>query len=270
MEDDDEDLEGAELVEDEEPEADESAEEPEASEDESEAEPEAPPAEGRDSDQGSKRRRGLESAAAAERKKRQEMQAELARVQQELAYVRGRMEQGAQPQTEQEPDEEDEPLDLSDLDASVNRRVEKRAQRLLSKRERERAAEREADWQARVRVSEREAREEYEDYDEVVSRFARRAQSDPDLQRLVRAQADPAEWSYQNQKRFDRRQQKGTGKVSELEAEIADLKAQLAGKQKPAGPRSLASARGAGPRPRANAGPTDPNATFSDVFKKGA
>ena len=271
-EEDDETLEDAEVVDDEDEteEADEADTDESVDEDESEDE-EAPPAEGRsDQSEGKDRRRGLEAAAAAERKKRQETQRQLDEVSRELAYIKGQLSQKASPPPAEEPEEEDEPIDLADIDGSVNKRVEKRARRLLTRAQREQAQREVSEWDERVKVSEREARDEHEDYDEVSARFLRRVTTDPGLQRLVRAQADPAEWVYQNQTRYDRRQTKGDGKVSELEAKVAELEAKLAGKQKPAGSRSLASARGAGPRPRASVGPTDPNSVFSDVFRKGA
>lgn len=266
MEDDDEDFEGAEIVDDE-PEGEDPPEE-ESVDDEDPA----TPADGREEEEEpSKPDKGEETwtkkAAIAERKKRQKAEEALAEVQRELAYIKGQLTQRASPPPAEEPEEEDEPIDLTDLDKSVNKRAEKLARRLMTQRERERAEQDQKEWEALCAESQRDAREEYDDYDEIEARFARRAQTDLALQRRLRKQGDPADWLYQQQVRFEKRQNKGQDKVTELEAELAKLKAQVAGK-KPAGPRSLASARGAGPRPRVNAGPQDQGEVFSAVFKK--
>lgn len=272
MEDDDEDLEGAELADETEPDDVEEDDEGEGVDGDEDAETEeASPADGRDSEgdpapKDKSRKAGLTAAAHAERQRRQKAEDDLRKLREELAYLKGQITAAPKPARAEEPEEEDEPLDLTNLDASVDKRVEKRAQRLLSRRERERAEAEAKEWEERVAYSQREARAEYEDYDEVETRFRSRAASDPSLGRLVRAQADPAEWAYQNQLRFEKRQARGSSEVEALKARIAELEGK-AGK-KPAKPRSLADARGAGVRARVNSGVPDAASVFSDTFKR--
>lgn len=252
----------------EEPEEDD-PEEGDSDEDEDEIEEDSEEEEPRPEKTGDKEADGKADHEYRQRQKRREAEKKVADLERELAYIKGKLDAPQQAQ-QPEPEEELPELDFADLEGSLDTRykhLSKRERAAMEKAEHER-------WMARANASEIEARAEYQDYDDVQSRFLARLNG-PDgkhIGELLRAQPDPADWMYHNQKRYEARTQREDPEIAELRAELAALKEsqqKLKKKKKPKVAKSMASARGAGARKATKKGPEDAsNDIFADLFAK--
>ncbi|NJK31138.1 MAG: hypothetical protein HC927_01295 [Deltaproteobacteria bacterium] len=213
-------------------------------------------------------------AVIAERRKRQEAQREHEKLQRELAYLKGKVE-AVTAKGKEEP-EADDPIDYSDIEGWVGRKLERERKQLQeAQTERERKA-----FDRRAERSEKRARAKYEDYEDLAEQFGGLIGKDPEATALASDllhEPDPAEAMVQFVKSRDVKDPK----VAKLEKQLAELQAKLGGKEPdsdeededdepPAKPRrSLANARGAGPRSAGKQGQEDDRDFFSSVFSRG-
>lgn len=227
---------------------------------ESEAEDESPSETGAETS--TKGKKTPDSALAAMRRRTQEAERKAAEKEQELAYLKGRLE-AAVPGNSNEGQAPE--WDFTDMAASAA----KVAEHVTSAKERARLAAEESEFRELLNSSIADAREEHDDFEEVAARFVARQNADPGLAKRVRRAADPAEWAYQNQKRHEERAAKGNPEVEKLRKRIEELEADRGGEAAPKH-RSLANARGANASTTKRTGATygDANADFSDTFRR--
>ncbi len=211
-------------------------------------------------------------AVATERRKRQEAQREKDKLERELAYLKGRVEASTKGKEESEADD---PIDYSDIEGWVGRKLERERKKLQESQTKEQRAA----FDRRASRSETRARKRYEDYDDIAEEFRGMIGKDPEATELASDllhEPDPAEAMVQ----FVKSREVKDSKVAKLEQKLAELQAKLDGKdpdsdeeegdEPPAKPRrSLADARGAGPRSARKQGQEDDKSFFSSVFSRG-
>jgi hypothetical protein len=192
----------------------------------------------------------------AERRKRQEAERESAELRERLARIEGQLSAGRKTE---EPEEEVPAFDISDLDGSTVSIARHIAERIADERERKRLEHEEAVWAAHAQDSINDARERHEDWDEKWQVYREMERDDPKLAAISRRVSDPAEWAYQKAAK----KMQGNPRVSELEKEVARLKALVGEEQGPAPPKpktKLAGARSSGAKS------TGPVLTDADAF----
>ena len=219
---------------------------------------------------GDRKSDGIAKGQRAVRERARKAERENAELRHELSRVHGRLDQLAASRAQQQQpaeEEEDEVLDIdySDIPGSVGKIATKKAEKIAKGWEKQRASESEASWQRRLSASVKVAKGTFDDFDAVAKRFIDR--QDPELNLLVREQPDPAEWAYRNQKRFEKRQKEGSSEVEQLRKRLAEIETKQTRAGKPVASRTLANARGGGPRSRGSTGTSDNKAAFAALFK---
>lgn len=183
--------------------------------------------------------------ALDERRKRQELEDKNREMAERLARLEGRIEATAGRKATVVEDPEPE-LDYGDLEGSIPRIVEHRMGKQVKAMESKLAQEEKALWQAKCEIYGAQAQAAHEDYSQVEKQFVEMANSNPVLWRKVKAAHDPAEWAYQ----YVKNHAPAGDKVSALEKELAELKAQLKGGAPPPTKKTnLAGVRGSGVKP---------------------
>lgn len=234
-----------------------------------------PDASGGDSDEGdaegqeepeARRSHGLQQAARAERRKRQDLERRLEEQhQQHQRDIEALRAQTAAPQ-HQEEDDIGEP-DYADLKGWARKIAAKESAKAFTAAEQKRLQESSSEWNARLNDSLVDLRDEKDDAEEVLAEFVKLQNSDATgkIARRVRAESDPAGWAY----RYMKKHQKRGSEADVLRKENEELRAKLAGKEpkreKPK-PKRLAGARGAGARAGVQSSDDGNESPFGDAL----
>lgn len=187
--------------------------------------------------------KGLEAAAVAERRKRQEVEQ---RYEADIAALRREIEAMKAPQQAPEPPPSIWEDDQAALGHWQNQAVS--------------TAVRQATLNARLDMSEMLARQANPDFDEFKTEFLTMAQANPALAQQALSDAHPWQKAYQIAKNARAASELGATNIEELKAQLLEqLKAEMGQQQTPAAPtipRSLADAQSA--RASAQSAPGNP------------
>lgn len=196
------------------------------------------------------------AAALDERAKRQALERELGEANQRLARLEGASEARNKPADSSVEDL----IQYDDLAATIPKAVEATVNRILEGQTTKREEQRALRLNAKVRSSIEMAREDFDDYDEVIKTWDTQATKDHALVERMYASPDPAKYAY----RWAKRQGNGDA-LKKANERIAELEAEAAGKPLPKQRASVATGTGRSAKPGKQG--LDPGGVLDDALE---